>query len=73
MININKTNISISKNNININNININDIYKNINTIKIHDTSLIKKNKIYDDFEIKKKIEIEGERKVIELLKGFPF
>lgn len=68
MINTNKTNISISKNNININ-----DIYKNINTIKIHDTSLIKKNKIHDEFEVKKRIEIEGERKVIELLKGFPF
>lgn len=68
MINTNKTSISINKNNININ-----DIYKNINTVKIHDTSLIKKNKIYDEFEVKKRIEIEGERKVIELLKGFPF
>lgn len=47
--------------------------YKNYSIMLINDMSINNKSKIDDVFELKKRIEIESERKVIELLKGFPF
>jgi hypothetical protein len=47
--------------------------YKKYSIMLINDMTINNKSKIDDDFELKKRIEIEGERKVIELLKGFPF